>query len=99
MAGAPTMRRIMRKPSTIVRWSMLIAEEIEADGGMRVGIGRADMNRAEAFRAQLVAGDGHSRPILQFAPLRVFDRIGDQMHLHVGRREIRPRFQEGDQRR
>ena len=66
---------------------------------MCIGVGGADVHRSQAFRAQLVAGDRHGREILQLAALGVFDRIGDQVHLDVGRRKFRPRLEKGDQRR
>ena len=66
---------------------------------MRLGIGRADVDRAQALGPQLVAGDRHRREVLQLAGLRVLDRIGHEMHLHVGRLEFGPGLQEAEQRR
>ena len=57
------------------------------------------MDRAQALGAELVAGDGHRREVLQLARLGVLDGVGHQMHLDVGRGELRPRAQEGEQGR
>src|SRR5260370_18907907 len=43
-----------------------IGQEVEADRWLRLGILRADVDRAQALGAQLVTGDGHRRKVLQF---------------------------------
>src|SRR5262249_35776442 len=73
--------------------------EVEANRRLRVRIGRLDVDRPEAFRPQLVAGDGHAGEILQLALLRILDGIGDQVQLDVRRGELGARLQECDQRR
>ncbi len=76
-----------------------IGEEIESDRRMVIGVGRADVDRAEALRAQLIAGHRHGREFLQPAGSRVLDGVRHDVHLDVGRGELGARLEERQHRR
>src|SRR5262245_13952513 len=57
------------------------------------------MDGAEALWPQLIARDSHGREVVQSAALGIFDRVGDEVHLDVGRSELGTGFQESNERR
>src|SRR3546814_20329454 len=61
---------------------------------MDLRIRRADVDRPEALRAELVAGQGHAGPILQRTLGGVLDDVGHHMHLDVRGFLVRPGLQE-----
>ena len=80
-------------------WSIVSPRKLKRIAGCALGSAERMWIEPRLSGPELVAGDRHRREVLQLARLGVLDRVGNEMHLHVGRRELGPRLEEGEQRR